>query len=223
MPAEMDLLNRTGFVGGTESQSDEVGTESVKNKLFGIRPDAVSSIFFRFGGSRRWNGAVVLSYRDNDRIVSTSKGLAVEKEGDILTDACVIVEPWNSNRLIPGTVPVEDETALAVAVLQTDSYTNSRLPYEQRAELQHRYGVVPLDPEHVLFQGRLRDAQEGELSEGETDQLVFEYSPVDILTGEPIPTGQQIQQREHARNFLLMPHPVDNNVTPMEKLISFGR
>ncbi|MGE5041302.1 MAG: hypothetical protein ACM3IJ_00175 [Candidatus Levyibacteriota bacterium] len=194
------------------------------NILHGIRPDVAQLLFYRCGGTKEWRRPMVFSALEKTKTVSTTNGQTVVRAQDMLDDMAVVFEPWRSNTLMPHLASeTEDETALAVAVIETERYVDTRLPYETKATLQERYHVLPLDNRHILFQGLLRDARPEEIDEPGRDSMSFEYMPIDIITGEEIPEGRQIAQRQRAKNYLLLPHPSDQTRTPMELLVGGGK
>lgn len=176
---------------------DETGGVFTDDTLNGIRQDAAIYVSAKYGSTNTWKGPVVVDYKPQDSITGDGKNVVVSRDNDMLLDVCVVLDPWAKSELnVDGEGVEKGEMALGIIVLLRENYTDSRVPYERKAELQQKYGVVPIDGQHVLFQGLLRDVRP-EDSEYMLDPngLVFKYIPRDIITGEEISRPYQEMQK----------------------------
>ena len=202
----------------------EFGNGFIGNHLYGIKPDAARTIAYRYPVTKKWAGPIKISYKPNDAIESSGQELVIFRDNDMMNDSCVILDPWRISELNTEKEEVEDgEMALAIIVLKEEPYSNSRIPHDRREELQRKYGVVPLDPEDILFQGLIRDIRPEDPSyQRDPDSLVFDYIPMDLITKQEIDESQQETQKNNALRYLKNSHPTKAPQTPLEVLVSQG-
>lgn len=207
-----------------DTRGAEFGNGFVGNHLYGIKPDAARTIAYRYPVTKKWTGPIKISYKPNDTIESSGQELVIFRDNDMMNDSCVILDPWRISELNTKKEEVKDgEMALAIIVLKEEPYSNSRIPHDRREELQQRYGVVPLVPEDILFQGVIRDTRPEDPSyQKDPDSLVFDYIPMDLITGGEIEKLQQERQKDFAQRYLKNNHPTKAPQTPLEVLVSQG-
>lgn len=211
------MVNVEGFIEGAIPR--EVGSDFLGDKIYGIRPDVASHIGYKFGPTSKWGGPIVMTYQSHEVVLVGGKA----QESDMLVDSAIIIEPWKSSELNDGQEEERPgETAFGIVVLEADSVNYSRIPAERRARLYKEFGVVPLDSDHVLFQGMIRDVRPEEPGfEYRDDSLVFRYVPKDWARGEgEVSRLQEERQRGHALKYLLKRHPKNLLQTPLEMLVS---
>ncbi len=197
----------------------EVGSGFIGDTLYGIRPDAAFHIGYSYGSTAKWEDPIIKRY--GEHMVRVGNNWAYDT--DMLSDNVVILDAWRNSELNNGYEKIKPgETAFGIVVLKEETFFNSRINGERKDVLHQKYGVVPLDEEHVLFQGLLRDVREDEAGyEYNPESLVFQYMPKNWAKGEgDVDPLLEVHQKMHAVNYLLKRHPKNLTITPFELLVS---
>jgi hypothetical protein len=224
---------------------------TTSNGLILIQQDIIPSIFFRFDSPRHWDKPQVVVFEpelvdiesvrnvfdfwekqreleqepkegSSEPYVSVPRedgALFIERSvkviPDILQGVAVFMEPLENSYLGQETVgSTYSETAFAVTVLKSGRYVHSEIEHERKVNIKDGYsGVVPRNSASILFQGVMIDAQHS----------IFEYVPVDFVTGKRIVDEELIEaQIKNAEKYLTKPHPKDSRTTPFGMLVSIG-
>lgn len=197
----------------------ELGSGFIGDMLYGIRPDASYHIGYAYGATSKWLDPIVKHRGEQEVRIGDLWAYDI----DMLSDTVVILEAWAQSELNNGQEELRSgETAFGVIVLEEETIYNSRISSERKNVLHKKYGVVPLDPEHVLFQGLLRDVRQEEAGyEYNPESLVFQYIPKNWAKGEGLVEPLlQVHQKTHAVNYFLKRHPKNLTQTPFEMLVS---